>query len=324
MSDAPDSVLERIQKLFNLANHNPNENEAAEALKKANALLEEHNLTAESLNEIEVGSGARKREALEGGFHQWQRDLWKAVAELNFCWYWNDRVYNWKKEKDKYGEVRIWKHKNFIVGRKVNIAATVAMATYLGEVATRLAREKTQGENPKHTLGNWANSYRHGIVASICQNLSLRRNEALRSELEARERAARAADGVTSLSNAISLNVLVDKEMDANYDFEFGEGWSAKRAAERALDARIRRMSKDEYTQWAVDNPDEAMRREVQSKARRRSSGGSGSSSSNIDNYAYWAGREDGKKVSIDEQVGGAGKDRRVGHTAGRIGHGQA
>lgn len=295
----PDDVVAQIQKIFRLAAKTPNEAEAAAALAKGNELLERYNLDLVSVSEANVGSGARERMAVVGGFRKWERDLWEAVAALNFCLYWHQRAW---KERYEFGKWRNWKHEHYLVGRKVNIAATQAMASYLMDVVARLSRERTRGENTAQGLDSWANSYRHGLVARICRKLRERRNAALREEEARREAEMRAADGAVATSTAVTLQVYIDKETDANYDFEFGEGWSAARAAERAQAAAIRRMSEDEYTRWATEHPAEAAeiaaRRRRQAR-RQRSGGGD----RNMDSGAYWVGYSDGEKVSIDPQV---------------------
>lgn len=312
----PEDVLRQIQKIFQLATKNPNEHEAAAAMAKGQELLERYNLTHEALSGAEFGSGARAREAVEGVFHRWQRDLWSEVAALNFVWYWNSRDYNRDKTKDKYNTVRRWKHRHHMVGRKVNISSTIAMATYLSAVATRLARERTQGENPAHTLGQWANSYRYGVVARICRKLRERRNEALAAEEERRAAQMRAADGPTSTSTALALSTYIDTEMDANVDFIYGEGTAARWASERAQQAAERRARQEAYTKWAAEHPEEAAREEAKraAQAERRSRGRARSHyGDNLDRSAFWSGYDDGANVSIDPQV-----DR--GHVAGRIG----
>lgn len=317
MSDqpaAPESVLVQIQKLSQLASRNPNEHEAASAMAKAQELLERYNLTLSEVQEAQVGSGARQKAALEGGFHQYERDLWRDVAHLNFCVYWHERYWNSKGERNKYGEVRQWMYRHRVVGRRVNVAATQAMAGYLMEVATRLTREHTQGLNTKYSLSNWANSYRRGIVARICRKLRERRNEALRAEEERRAQEARAADGSVSTSTALSLAVYVDREYDANLDFIYGEGTAARWAAERARQAAIKRMSEEEYTRWAAANPEEARKHQAEMRRQTRQAN-SKADTSNIDRSAFWSGYDAGAEVSIDQQVD-------VGRPAGRIGHG--
>src|ERR1700722_8608617 len=263
----PDDVLGRIQKLLSLAAKNPNENEAAAATAKAQELLARYNLDAEMMAGAAVGGGAREKAALDGGFYQFERDLWQAVAGLNFCLYWNQRVAirESKTKVDRYGDgIRRnrrsgYTHRHYLVGKKVNVTATKAMAGYLREVVERLAIERIRGADGLTRYGNWAISYRSGIVSAVRRKLTARRNEALAAEQRARDAAERAAEGA-STSTALSLQVYVDKETDANYDFIYGEGWSAKRAAEAAE----RKRQRDEYTKWAAAHPEEAAAAEAQ------------------------------------------------------------
>lgn len=308
MSDAPDSVMAQIQKLFQLAAKNTNENESAAAMAKGQELLEKYNLTYEAVSSANVGSGAREKTAVEGGYYAYERELYKDIANLNFCLYWFTQTRNSRKVVNASGRMRKYTNRHNIVGRKVNVAATNAMADYLLKAATRLTYERTRGDNDSYRFDNWANSYRKGIVAQICRRLRVRRHEVLREE-EAREAAEYRHETGGSTSTAISLSTFIDKETDANLDFIYGEGYSAAKAAERAEQAMLARRRERGYVRWAVAHPEEAAAREKALKRReRRQSKKTGSGrhwkeSSRLDYGAYWAGYDDGEHVSLDQQV---------------------
>lgn len=305
VENVPDEVLERIQKLFQLAAKNPSESEAASATAKAQELLERYNLDADAVNGAAVGSGAREKVALDGGFYLFEQQLWRGVAELNFCLYWHERSLRRggrTKKRVFYDEAKVarnwgYDHHHRLVGRKVNVAATKAMAGYLRQVVERLTLDRIRGADDLPQYGRWANSYRNGIVARICQKLRERRNEVLAAEHQHRADEERAADNA-STSRALSLQVYLDKETDANLDFLYGEGYSAKRAAAAAE----RRGQQEAYTRWAAEHPEEAAAEEAKRRKEARRPRGR-TKTMNVDRSAYWDGWDSAADVSIDQQT---------------------
>lgn len=311
MADAPDSVLAQIQKLIRLANKNTNENEAAAAMAKAQELLAKWNLDFADVATVQHGSGARERAALDGGFHNYERELWKSVAELNFCICWHERAYNRNRERDKYHEIRIWKNKIYLVGRRVNVAATRTMTDYLLHTINSLTREHTEGMNSKYSLSNWANSFRRGIVARVCRKLRVERDKTLEAEEKRRADAERAASGA-STSTALSLATYIDRETDANIDFIYGDGTAAKWASERAERAARAREQAEAYTRWAAAHPEGAAAERAKAQKTRRRGGRRSTSEGNLDHSAYWSGYNVGESVSIHRQVDEPDR-RRIG-----------
>ena len=331
-------ILEKVQKLLNLAAKAGSEAEAASATSKAQELLTTYNLDMASVEEASgVKSGKREQEKLAGGVYEYQRTLWGYVAELNFCLYWTSKSVKWteKRVRDSWtGEMvtkevrtRTWKHA--LVGRTVNVAATKAMATYLEQAIERLLRERL-GERPganksyvtKMLFSRWAVSFREGAAANIQERIWKRRAdviaEDLRKKLEAEERARAAGRDGVSTATALTISTYIDQETDANMDFLYGEGWSAKQALERAERARKAKEADDTYTAWAKANPEEAAKEEAkrQKESRARSTRRSSfSSGKQIDSSAYYSGYDAGKQISLDQQV----NDPKP---AGRIGHG--
>lgn len=306
MSDAvPEDVLEQIQKIFRLAEKNPNENEAASALAKGQELLERYNLTYEAVSSANVGSGAREKTAVEGGYWDYERDLWRAVAQLNFCLWWFRRVRNVDRIKNDKGHRSKWLCYHSIVGRKVNVAATKAMASYLLQAANQLTYDQVRGWNDTYKFDNYANSYRRGVIERLCRKLRERRKASVAAEEERLANQRRSADGA-STSRAVSLMVYIDKETDANLDFVYGEGYSAREAAAKAEAAAEARRRQEAYTKWAAAHPEEAAERAaLAAKALRHRSGGrsSGRANRRIDVGAYWSGYDAADNLSIDQQV---------------------
>lgn len=330
-------VVERVQKLLTLAANNQNAEEAASATSKAQELLASYNLDMAAVEEASgKRSGKREDAKLKGGVYQYQRDLWGAVAELNFCLYWTQKVSDKveRRKRDTWtGEMKtrlVWAswYQHRIVGRMVNTAASKAMAQYLEQAIERLLRERL-GDHPganksyvtKMLFSRWAVSFREGAAASVIEKVYERRREFLNEETRKKheaEAAARAAgrEGV-STATALTLHTYIDQETDANMDFLYGEGWSAKQALQRAERARKAKEADDAYTAWALANPEEAAKEEAkrQKEERKRSSRGGGGSTKYYDPDAYYSGVDAGKKISLDLQT----SDRKA---AGRLTHG--
>lgn len=139
----PDSIIRKIQKLLALgtATRNNSEEEAAAAMAKAQELLAAYNLDLAIVEQAALtpeaqarAAASEKREKTEidkGALYQWQRDLWKAVAEANFCWYWRVR------KQEEYPS-RKYKDRHVVLGRESNVLATQLMAEYLIEAMDRL------------------------------------------------------------------------------------------------------------------------------------------------------------------------------------------
>lgn len=349
---SPEAVatIDKVRKLLNLANRNPNPEEAASAAAKAQKLLAEHNIQM-SMVEEQTGhvEGKREKAKLAGGMYKYQQQLWQAVAELNFCLYWNQQT--WEKRKvqryDEWGEwneklgrrtyykwvedyARTWRHT--LVGRTINTQATQLLARYLEDAIERLLEERL-GERinsravvgssvNKQRFSSWAVAYREGAVYDLVQRLEEKR-QGLIDEMEKarREAETRAKEAGTSLERSLSIEVMAQSEHDANMDHLYGEGWSAEQRAKKAERARIAAEEEARYAAWAAANPEEARaeeekRRKEREKywARRRGGGGSYTETASDKNPGAWAaGRRDAAKISIDTQVGsGSGPQGRL------------
>lgn len=322
LNDEMQGVVDRIEKLLRLAAKNPNQAEAASAAAKAQQLLEAYNLDLATVEEKAGGKSKRTDEKMKGGLYHYQRGLYRAVAELNFCLYFC--LQEWDSEKKRplfiagskyWGEKRrrsgstkggyVFRHR--LVGKTVNVRSTQVMAEYLEQTIERLTRERLNGEGSQF-FTKWAISFREGIAATVIEKLRARRRVVL---TEARERAraaaearARAGTAGASSGTAIDIAVLVDAETDANYDFLYGEGWSAEQVRKRAERARARAEAEKEYVEWAKANPEEAKKAEEKARKERRRSHSSRSRTEREPDWgAYSAGQDAGKNVGIDPQT---------------------
>src|SRR5690606_299559 len=111
------------------------------------------------------------------------RDLWRAIAELNYCMYWNQYV--WDKDKirrTKWGKEKGgWRFQHRVVGRTVNVVATKNMAEYIQGTIERLTRERLHGEG-KNFFTAWAIRFREGIADEVITKIYERRKQLIEEE----------------------------------------------------------------------------------------------------------------------------------------------
>jgi len=344
MSEQPNQdIISKVEKLLRLAGKNTNEAEAAAATQKAMDLLAAYNLDLSSINE-EGDSGKRSEEKLIGGFYEYEQNVWRYVADLNFCFYWSQKTWVKREKKDAkserildyYRRDNILRSQHKLVGRTVNVAATKAMSQYLLGAIERLTRERLmdringQPDYMKASINRelrsrWAVSYREGMAARICEKLWDRRQDQLRSEEQKqREAEARAAMAGVSSQTGITLASLRKSEEEANADFMYGDGWSAKQAARRAERARAAAEAEAAAIQWAMDHPEEAAKEAAEElkRERKRGSGGrsrGGPAPKERDWSAYSAGYDKGDSVGLDVQTSSRSSGAGIGHTKGLL-----
>lgn len=316
-------ALDKAMKVLEMAKRKKgNEAEAEAAAAKFQELLVKYNLSEAQVEQASgKSSGKREEKKVRGGFYNHQAELWGWAAELNFCLHWVVSGYEkvekrrksaWTGEMVTYTDYKLlWQHR--LVGRTHNVAATIALAEYLEGAIERVVMETLHNDN-RMRFSRYAVSMRKGMAARLCEKMSVRRDELLSEEKKARmkaeEDARRAARAGVSTSMDVSLADFSKTERDANLDHLYGEGWSAKRAAERAAAAADRARKEAEYAAWAAANPEEARAKEEEARkerekrdARRRSSGRRSSSDDNIDYSAYYRGYDAAEEIGLDQQV---------------------
>jgi hypothetical protein len=324
LTDEQRKAIDQIEKLLRLAGKNTNQNEAAAATAKAQDLLAKFNLDM-SIIEQSSGATAGRREdtKFEGGLYHFQREVWEAVAQLNFCFYWNQ--YSWDPNKKSMSRrnrrlrasdseytrslgMGGYTFQHRVVGRTVNVRATKNMADYLLTTIERMARERFP--EPSQFFTRRAVSYREGLAEAVIGKVFDRRRHLLKQEEMTQRDAKRAADKMqregVSTATTLTLSSLRKSEHDANVDFIYGEGTSARWAAEEAERAEAARIADEAHTAWAKANPEEAAKQEEERrKARRRGGGGRASyrDTKERDYGAYYEGQDAGKSISIDPQA---------------------
>lgn len=324
MSDAPltkeqQSVALRIKKLLNLAANNSSEAEATAAAAKAQELLVEYNLSAANVDGATSVDGRREKVMVEGGHYVYQAMLWGSVAELHFCLHWVQQyrvLGQWRRKQGDGARVRVAgyrrKHRHMLIGRVVNVALTRSVAEYLQTTVERITREETQARRIA-PLSQWAMSFRQGAARRICEKLEDKREQALAAERERTRQAERTASDA-STATALTLFTYVDQETDANYDFVYGDGWSAEQANKRAERAAKRAADETARTAWAAAHPAEARAEEEAAReatGKRRGRTSRGSRGAGLDMGAYYTGYDAAAGVGVDEQVSsGAARGR--------------
>lgn len=299
-------AIEQVEKLLRVAGRTQHAEEAASFAAKAQDLLTKFNLDM-SIVEQNSGASSGKREdtKFEGGLYQYQRDVWEAVAKLNFCMYWNQYQYDADKSKRRMRASFRFQHR--VIGRTVNVVATRGMADYLLGAIERLTRERFP--EPSQFFTRRANSYREGLAETVIGKIYDRRKHLLREDEKKQRDAKRAAEKMeregVSTSTTLTLSTLRKSEEDANTDFIYGEGTSARWAMEETKRAAERERKDREYTAWAKTHPEEARAKEEQRRKARRTSwnAGMGGDRKQRDIGAYYEGQDKGKVISIDPQA---------------------
>lgn len=309
-------ILEKIEKLFRLAAKSGTPEEAASATAKAQELLVAYNLDAELVGKTGASADAkREQQKIKGGMYTYQQYLWHAVSELNFCYHWvqqePEKVTKyrtaWDGSKQSYQHTYM-RNRHVIVGRRVNARLTLTMGQYLEGAIERFVAERFPLNSQRFMRE--AVAFREGMADELYWRLVEKRRALIKEEEERRHRDAAAA-GV-STSQALTIGSFAEQEKDANLDFLYGEGWSAKKRAERVARADAERRAEEEYTRWAAANPEEARkeekRREKEARKGRRgggpgSRGGLSGQEKRQNSSEYWQGREVGKKIGLDPQA---------------------
>lgn len=324
-----EKIIARVRKLLSTTGRT--EAETATFAAKAQELLAAYNLDMASVGQ---GSDDGKREDARqrGGMYIYERELWNAIAQLNFCYYFTTR----SRMKNKAGKLQ-WSFVHRVVGRTVNTMGSKVMAEYLQGAIERICRERFPLNN--QFFMREAVAFREGMSDNISRRLWNRRREVLNEQeakkQEAEERAK--ASGVNA-AFALTLADVKDKEEIGNYDFLHGEGawarkqqrsenWDRQYAERRAKEAAAEAAADAAYAAWAAANPAEAAKEAAKEKARaavaerkasqrnanRRERYRAPSARERRQNSDYYDdGYQKGSDVSLDQQVGDRSNQRRI------------
>lgn len=336
LSPEAQDVVEKAAKLLAVAARSTHPEEIASFTAKAMALLEDHGLSVASVERAGDQSGKRKQEEVRGGMYGYQQELWRAVAELNFCMYFRiahtvTRRYprTMADGTRVTGEFLGKEHRHTLIGRVVNVTVTRNVTEYLEGRIEAAVRERFPLNSQR--FKSEAVAFREGIADELVDRLRERRRQRL-AEDSARQRQA-AAGSETHL--ALTLGDLAQQEADANQDFIMGEdGYSARKRAERAASrarrAQEAREAEEAWARWCEANPEEAaeMARKEREAERKRDACASRRTWSyrgraptkeelRRESPYFRQGREVAQSIGLDVQAGS-----RSSRTAGALTHG--
>jgi hypothetical protein len=315
------NVIRRIQSLLALGSRvEDNEQEAAAAMAMAQKLLAQYNLDYHTVEQANVGGTKQVEEArvenmaAASAMYRWQRELWKAIADANFCWHWVAKKHVAHKRKKKM----VWADRHMLLGRESNVMAVLIMGNYLCETIERLLPYPNS-----ERLSRSAISWREGCADRLAERIS------------EQAEASRKVDPQQGSSTAITLHDVAKREYAANYDKRYGAGSYAKRLEwEAGSTERVRKWEEEQAARQAKqeaewleylqnETPEQKKKREREEEKQRikdaRASEREAERSARrwerehykeatrLDRSAYRAGNSAGADISLSKQAG-AGK----------------
>lgn len=168
-SEASDKIIKRIQQLLALANNNPNEHEAAVAMKRAHRLLAEYNLSLADLTEAErKAQDPYTRDQFRPATISdkiYARRISGSIARLYFCKMFTETI-------------RQGARNHVFVGRTSNVAIAMMVAeNVLGWLHAQAKMESMRVEDFERS--SYVTNFMHGASGRIYE-----RCEALIKEAE--------------------------------------------------------------------------------------------------------------------------------------------
>jgi hypothetical protein len=304
------AVISKVEKLLALAGNNTNEAEAQAASEKAMELLAAYNLSMAMVGDS-TKTATRADKKLNGGLYGWQRDLWNAVAKLNFCEYRFIR-----------GLTKGSSYQHRLVGREENVVSARVMAEYLQQAVERLAQEWSRDLGYRSVFVREAIAYREGMASRLSSRLWDLRYQRIREDRRKQEEQAANATG----QNALVLADVIHAEEDLNADYMEGlepgthARWRAERNARRAKAQaeaaallakrdeeeaanpalREARLAQEEADRIQRQKENEEWSRKYEKKQARRAKT---PAEKRQELNGYWEGYEDGADIGLDKQV---------------------
>lgn len=234
-----EALSRRIRGLLNLANHpDTPEHEAAAAGARVQAMVEEYNLDLDNISTSHTDERGKEMHT-SAAMYMYQRDLMKAVAEMNFCMWWVDEVY-----AESNGKTRKVK-RHVLLGRKVNVVASKLLYDYLIGTMDRLLPYTGMDKRGKSAL-LWLEGCSDRLQARFMKARVQRELEAKRKAEEDKARAQHPS--YAGNGTALTLVELVKNEYELNHDvmMDLPLGTTtALRLANQARAAERERVTKD-------------------------------------------------------------------------------
>ena len=312
-------VIQQIQKLFNLANSKDNnETEAAEALAMAQKLCAKHNLDVAAIKDSPMATGNtvvdEKREKTNvnrSAMYSWQRRLWAAMAEANFCWHWITEVpQKYNKRSEWSGELRErtrYVKRHILLGKESNVLVVRLMGEYICDTIERMCGE--QWPNTER-LSRQAISWRTGVADRLIDRI----------QEQAQKMREQSTTDANQNTTALALVDIDSREYEANYDAAYGKGaYQKAKAREKAQDEAYQQRVAEEQRQRIEmlqnETPEEKRKREDREEKLRikadqqwqrnseRYRRQRQKESANIDWHAYNRGQAAGDRISLNPQI---------------------
>ena len=233
MSDTnriPEKVLAKIQKLMAIAKAGDgrvNENEASTAASLAQQLAADYNMELAALelmgtSDAPLGGKREKKSHDRAAMYLFQRTLMAAIATTNFC-----KHFVVEEHAQSFGKQRKVK-RHVLLGRDINVRATIMMYDYLMDTMDRLLPYQGMQKRGREAL-LWLD----GCATRLRDRLQEKREEMQReTEAKKREEDARSKHpGSAPSGNALVLSDVYSSEEDFNNDYM--NGWEPGTTARR-------------------------------------------------------------------------------------------
>lgn len=250
-----ESVIRKIEALLNTKGCT--EAEAQARVEKAQELLAAYNLDMATIGaKADAPKQKRDDKRRAGGLYNWQRELWQAVARLNFCHYIAIK-----------GAVKGQKYEHRLVGSPVNVLSTELMAEYLQTTMEKLGQQWAR-DNGYNVFARDAIMYREGMSCRVVQRLNEKRDEVM-AEARRQEQANKANQQSGATSTALTILDVISSEDDLNNDYM--NGWEPGTTARnrKAWEDRMA-AARAEREKWERENPEEAAAEKERLEAQYR------------------------------------------------------
>jgi hypothetical protein len=320
-----EEVLTRIKKLLDTTRYAGNgsgsitEAEVDLATERLQKLLAEFNVDAAMIDALQdpripVEERRIEKDVERLWTYDWQERLWRTIAHCNFCLYYTKHVYKdyqtpdprklqycWtdeeKAECPKIWVSRVVGKRHCLVGRESNVLSVEVLGNYIENALLRLS--------PYPVTHKLANSWKKGASERVRERLLERKRKLERESVPL---------GPSS-STALSLRDVFKSEYDKNIDVMYGEGTSARWAAEEQ-EAKVKQAQVAERKEMMEDCPQAFSREEynaaVKEWARQKKAAEKLGTRrtrrddywDNVDMSAWYEGQKAGDKVGLDPQVG--------------------
>lgn len=172
------TIINRINKLMELAGNNPSEHEAASAAEKAQAMLAEYNLSMADLKATDKPmSDMFINEDYTTSGHPWRFGLGMAVAQLYFCAY-------YIRTRQQFGYDNPERTKHCFAGAQHNVAVAKLIFAYLVETIERLAQAGAKSV-PKKEQSPYRVTFRTQASYTLQDRLIKRKRAAEKGDIQA-------------------------------------------------------------------------------------------------------------------------------------------